>query len=193
VVEERAKALRLSKKAIEVGNDDAIVLATIGQTLCSMAGELDEGAALLGRAIALDPNLAPARYWSGSNQLYLGNIEVATGQYEIALRLSPLDSRIFLAQAGLATANFLAGRYEEGLSWARAAIHRQPNFLLAQRTAMACYAKLEQLDEARRICAHVMEIDSTQRISDIGDRTPFRRSEDIEKLAEAFRIAGMPE
>jgi hypothetical protein len=38
-----------------------------------------------------------------------------------------------------------------------------------------------------------MKIDPTQRISDIRDRQPFRREADVARLAEAFRIAGMPE
>jgi hypothetical protein len=36
-------------------------------------------------------------------------------------------------------------------------------------------------------------MDPTQRISDIRKRSPYARVIDIEKLAEAFRIAGMPE
>ena len=38
-----------------------------------------------------------------------------------------------------------------------------------------------------------LQLDPTQRISQIKDFAPFRRAEDIERLAQAFRIAGMPE
>jgi hypothetical protein len=38
-----------------------------------------------------------------------------------------------------------------------------------------------------------MKMDPTQRIAEIRDRQPFRRDADVAKLAEAFRLAGMPE
>jgi hypothetical protein len=39
-----------------------------------------------------------------------------------------------------------------------------------------------------------LQLDSTQRISRIvREIAPFRRAEDIERLTQAFRIAGMPE
>jgi hypothetical protein len=58
---------------------------------------------------------------------------------------------------------------------------------------MACHALAGLIDQARQACAVAMRIDPTQRISISNARTPFRRSEDIDKLAQAFRIAGMPE
>jgi predicted Ser/Thr protein kinase len=43
----------------------ATVLALAGQALGLFVGEVEEGAALLARAISLDPNLALARIWNG--------------------------------------------------------------------------------------------------------------------------------
>ena len=57
----------------------------------------------------------------------------------------------------------------------------------------AAFAINGQIDEARRACAVSMRIDPTQRISVSNARAPFRRQQDIDKLAQAFRIAGMPE
>ena len=48
-----------------------------------------------------------------------------------------------------------------------------------------------RVEEAREICAHVMQLDPTLRISGIEDL--YRRPEDIERLTQAFRIAGMLE
>jgi len=39
-----------------------------------------------------------------------------------------------------------------------------------------------------------LQMDPTQRISRfVREMAPFRRAEDIERLSQAFRIAGMPE
>jgi hypothetical protein len=71
---------------------------------------------------------AIARIWSGYANLLLGDRDAAIEQFQIGLRLSPLDPRIFMAQNGIANAHFLAGRYEEGCLWAKTAreITRHP-------------------------------------------------------------------
>jgi tetratricopeptide (TPR) repeat protein len=93
----------------------------------------------------------------------------------------------------MAFAHFLAGRYEEGLFWATSAIQRQPNFPGAQRILMSSLALAGRIAEARRACDAALQTDPTLRISGIKSRTPFRRLEDIERLGQAYRIAGVPE
>jgi tetratricopeptide (TPR) repeat protein len=143
--------------------------------------------------VALDPNLVIARNWSGWGNVYLGNFDAAIEQFSAAIRLSPLHPRLFLTQSGMAYALFFAGRYEDGLSWATSAIQRQSNYPGAQRTLMANLAMSGRIAEARRVCDALLETDPTFCISDIAKRTPFRRLEDIEKLSEAYRLAGLPE
>jgi hypothetical protein len=50
-----------------------------------------------------------------------------------------------------------------------------------------------RVEAAREICARLMQLNPALRISRIRARTEFRRAEDIERLAQAYRIAGMPE
>jgi adenylate cyclase len=72
-------------------------------------------------------------------------------------------------------------------------VRQQPNYLAGLRVMMACHAVAGRIDEARRACAAAMRIDPTQRISISNVRGPFRRPQNLDKLAQAFRIAGMPE
>jgi len=193
VAREIVEAHELARKAIELGKDDPSVLAKAGMVLAYVVGEVEEGAALLARAINLDPNLASARTWRGWTHIYLGEGDAAIEQFQIALRLSPLDPRIYSAQTGMAFAHFFGGRYEDATSWATVATRQQPNFVSAHRILTAALALSGRFDEARQACLHALQIDPTQRISGIADRTPFRRLADIERFAQAFRIAGMPE
>ena len=151
--QERVEARRLARRAIELDKDDPSVLAMAGQALAYVVGEVEEGAALVSRAINLDPNLAIARNWRGWIHLYLGEVDAAIEQFQVALRLSPLDPRIFIVQTGLAYAHFFAGRNEEASSWAATAVRQQPNYLSAQRIMMACHAMSGRIEEAREICA----------------------------------------
>ena len=191
VAQERIEARRLARRAIELDRDDPSVLAMAGNAIAYVACEVEEGAALLTRAINLNPNLVLARHWSGFTQLWLGNVETAIEQFKIALRLSPLDPWIFNTQTGLAFAYFLAGRNEDALSWATAAVRQQPKFVAGQRILAACQAMSGRIDEAREAWARAIQLDPTLSISGIKDL--YRRPEDIERLTQAFRIAGMPE
>jgi len=191
--EDKTEARRLARRALDLGKDDPTVLAIAGNALAIFVGEVDEGAALLARAISLDPNLAVARIWNGWVQIYLGDGDAAIGQFQIGLRMSPLDPRIFLAQIGMATAHFLAGRSEDGSLWAKMAVQQNPGYVGAHRTLMACHAMAERVEEARQAWAVARQIDPTQRISAIIKRSRFRRPKDIQLFAEAYRIAGMPE
>jgi len=57
---------------------------------------------------------------------------------------------------------------------------------------MSSLAMAGRIVEARRACDAILQADPTLRISGIAT-TPFRRLEDIEKLEQAWRIAGVPE
>jgi tetratricopeptide (TPR) repeat protein len=191
--QERIEARRFAERAIQLGKDDPLALALSGQVYSFVLEEPENGTALVSRAVALDPNLVMARNWSGWGNTYLGNVDAAIEQFSAALRLSPLDPRLFLPQSGMAYALFFAGRYEDGLAWATRAMQSQSNFPGAQRTLMANLAMTGRVAEARRICEALLKADATFRISGITKISPLRRPEDIERLGHAYRIAGVPE
>ena len=169
------------------------MLARAGYALAFVVGEVEEGADLVSRAIILDPNQVTARYWMGWICLWLGEIDAAIEQFQVALRLSPLDPSIFTAHSGMAWAHFMAGRNEEASSWAAATIRRQPNFLAGHSIMMACQVMSGRVEEARKACVLALQLNPTLRIFRIKQIAPFRKAEDIERLEQAFRIAGMPE
>ena len=189
---ERTESRRLAEHAMQLDQDDPLVLAHAAQVYSYLLEEPETGSAFAARAVALDPNLAMARLWAGWAQIYLGNHDEAIEQFSAAIRLSPIDPHLFLPQTGMAFAHFFAGRYEEGLSWALNAIQRQPNFPGAQRISMANLAMAGRVADARRACDAILRTDTALRISAI-KATPFRRLQDVERLEQAWRIAGVPQ
>jgi TolB-like protein/Tfp pilus assembly protein PilF len=114
-----AEAQWMARRAVELGKEDALALATAGMALAFVVGDLDDGAAFIHQALALNPNLAWAWLFSGFVKAWLGEPETAIEQVTRAMRLSPQDSQFFNMQAAMVQAHFVAGRYIEALSWPR--------------------------------------------------------------------------
>jgi adenylate cyclase len=138
-----------TRHMVNLGRDDARAIAPAGQVLSFVLDKTEEGASLLRQAVNLDPNFSTARLWYGNACLYLGELDTAVEQYNTAVRLSPREPRIFLAQVGLAYVCLLKGDYEEATKWATAAVLQAPNFAPSQRVAAACYAMAGRMEEAK--------------------------------------------
>jgi TolB-like protein/class 3 adenylate cyclase/Tfp pilus assembly protein PilF len=187
-----AKAEALARRGLEQSKDDPIVLSSCGMALAFVAGHLEEGETYLKKCTDIDPNFAPGWFWGGLIQLYLGK-QGGVEHFRKAISVAPLDGRISLAYAGLAYCELFAGRYDEASAWAEKMVRESPNYLIGHRILMVSHALGGRLVQAKKACSRAMEMDPTQRISDIRDRHPFRRDEDVATLAAGFRIAGMPE
>ena len=68
---------------------------------------------------------------------------------------------------------------------------RSPN--LTDETLIAAHAMAGRIDAAKDACALYLRLHPTARISSIKDRMLCARTEDIEKYATAFRLAGLPD
>jgi len=192
-VQETAEATRLARAAVDLGVDDAVALCMGGYALAFVAHELDAGAALIDRALVLNPNLAWAWHSSGWLRAFLGEPEIAIKHLEHGMRLSPLDPFVFRAYAGLACANLLAGRYEDAASWADKALHRRPNLVVAIRESAVSNALAGQVLKAQKAMEQLREADPTLRISNFTQWLPLRQPRHIATYEEGLRKAGLPE
>jgi adenylate cyclase len=190
---ETAEARRLAEKAAELGWDDAVALSTAGFALAYVVGEIEEGAALIDRALMLNPNFASAWYFSGWAKIYLGEPGEAIERIDRALRLSPHDPNHSNMQSAVAYAHFIAGRYSEALSHAEAAVRERSDHHSALRILAASAAMLGRQDQAEKIMARLRELDPTLKVSNFKDIMPLRRPEDMARVTEGLRKAGLPE
>jgi adenylate cyclase len=161
-------------------------------SLMNCGGEVELADSLLEEAIRLDPNGVLGWVWGGWAKVLLGEHLTAIKYSQHALRLSPLDPRVVFADRNLAFAHFFLGNYEEGLRFAAASMRRLPNHVGALRIAMACNALLGNTEAAKSLCQQSAVLAPTDRVSETGKRF-LGRDQDLAKLQEAYRIAGMPE
>jgi adenylate cyclase len=168
------------------------VLSFAGWTIAQFVGDLDAGVDLIDRALRLNPNFAVAWHFSGWVRVFLGEPEAAIEHLARAMRLSPLDPVFGQMRGATATAYFFAGRYDEASSWAARAVRERPSST-AFRIAAASNALAGRLDKAEEAMARLRRLDPQRRISNLTDQYPLRRPEDLARLAEGLRKAGLPE
>jgi adenylate cyclase len=191
--QDRAETARLAARAVEVGRDDAVTLSLSGFAIASVLGDLDAGVALIDRALALTPNFGMVLAHSGYVRVWLGEPETAIDYLQRAMRLSPVDSLIFVMQAAMAMAHFIAGRDDEALAWSEKSVRQNPFFAAATWSAAAGAANLGRSEDAAKYVARLRQIEPGATVSTVKERLLLRRPQDRERLVEGLRKAGLSE
>lgn len=190
---EIAEAEHLARRAATLGRDDAVALSSAGMALAFVVGDLDGGAALIARALVLNPNSASGWLFSSWVKVWLGEPDVAIEHVAQAMRLSPTDPHVFNMHGAAASAHFFAGRYAEASSWAEATVRAQPNHLLGQCILAASGTLGEKPTGMANVIKLARQLDPTLRLSNLEDLVPLKRPEDLIRLSEGLRKAGLPE
>jgi TolB-like protein/Tfp pilus assembly protein PilF len=192
--EEEAEVRQLARIVADRGSEDAVALCTAGYALLFTCGEIETGAAMIDRGLALNSNYAGGwrlRGWASAMQ---GRYEAALEQFAHALALNPLDPQNFNTERGMAGALCNLGRYDEAVTWADRALAHDPNDVATLRVAAAVNALAGRIDEARRIMTNLLRMHPGMRLSLLPARvTGVYRPDAHALFMEGLRLAGMPE
>jgi TolB-like protein/class 3 adenylate cyclase len=191
---ELAEAERLARRGAALGEGDPGVLAAVAWVLPNICRDLDAGAAMIERALAIEPNRAGSLGTGGFIKIWLGEPDAGIERLALAMRLSPFDPSTGGWRYGMALANFLLGRYDEASSWAASGLQLAPDAQHLLRIDAASNALAGRLKRAREAVARLRELNPTLRVSNLREvYGPFRRAEDLTKLEDGLRQAGLPE
>jgi hypothetical protein len=176
-----------------LGKNDATALCYAGPTLAYIARDLDAGAILVDRALLLNPNSATVLLNRSWIKGWIGEPDQAIDDGLRAMRLDPLALGLELcyAQASIAYGHFFAGRYGEASSWAQSSI-QQRVFPTGLRILAASMALAGKLEEARDAAVRLMQLVPALRVSHVKELIPIRRPDDLARLEEGLRLAGLP-
>jgi TolB-like protein len=191
--EKSVDAERLARHAARLGSDDATALCVAGFVIAGIARDFDVGIAMVSRAIVLNPNLMSAWSLSGWTRVLNGDPDVAIEHFARAERLSPFDPFIWFVHIGYAYAHFFAGRYDEALSAAEHCLRDMPKLRAALWIVAASSALVGATDRARDAIARLLVLDPSWRLSEFKTRLQCRRPEQIARIEEGLRKAGLPE
>ena len=107
------------------------------------------------------------------------------------MRLDPAWSQQYLHFLG--TAYLLAGKYETAATLLRQRVLLVPGTDLTRAILTSALGHLGEIDEARRVWRELKEINPKYSFSEHFSRQPFRREEDVGRIADGLTKAGLPE
>ena len=190
---EVAEGVRLAWLATQHGRDDPTALCYAALPLSVLGLNPRAGAGVIDRACALNPNSAMAWYVSGATRNFLGDTAAAIADIERAMRLSPIDPLLHQFLGGLSLALNLEGRHEEAVVVAERAVIEQPNHVATRRHLIASYALAGRLNQAQHSVEVLLRMAPHTCISRMADWSGPLTPAYMARLADAYRLAGMPE
>jgi TolB-like protein/class 3 adenylate cyclase len=192
VAKERAEAVRLARRAIELGQSDEMALCRGGFAIAALAGELDFGAECARRGLAMNPNYAIGWLHSAWIHLYSGEHQTVRAHARQFERLSPRDPRLYQGKTAAAFSHLFEGHYEEAAYLAEQLTRELPAFATAWRILAISRALAGDIASANIARRKVLEIDSSSTVSAMASSMPLRRAVDVERLKEGYPLAGFP-
>lgn len=187
------KAMLAAKTAMDLDPNDAFALAVGAHIQSFLRKDLDAGAEMFDRALLLNENSAFAWGVSGSTYAFLGRPDDALERLRNAWRLSPFDPLNFFFWTVAGIAEFVAGRYDQSIAWLRKAQRANPHFSATHRTLTAALAQSGDIEGAKLVARDLLGIEPRFRVSSFISWYPLRRPEDLGRLANGLRLAGLPE
>ena len=167
----------LARRALQLDSDEARLLSVAGHTLAFVVLDLEIAAVVVARALTLNPNLALAWMVSGWVNVWSGRPDVAIDHFVRAMRLSPRDPQLPLMRFGIASAHYLARRYDAAASWVDKATQERQGYP-SVRVAAASAALAGRPDEAKALMARLLQLDPSRRVSNLQDVLGPYRPED---------------
>ncbi len=186
-------AVVAAQRALALDPADAFVIAVAAHVESFLCHHPDSAVEMFDRALLANKNSAFAWGLSAVTCCYLGQPDAALERLRNAWRLNPFDRMAFFFWGVAGMAELLAHRYDQALVWLLKAHRDHPGHFACVRNLCICHALMGQLDEARALVDDLLARDPGFRISEFAARYPLRRADDLERLVQGLRAAGVPE
>lgn len=182
------KACELANKALSMDKSDAGTYRLLGSIYLFM--KQYEKAIVSGqKAIDLEPSAADSHLNLGLTLSYAGPPDEGISQINQAIRLTPLPPYFYYVCLG--RCYIRKGNYEEALEQFKKAVEVAPDSWMSHFGTAVSYSLLDREQEARSAAKKVLEIQPFFSVDFWEEMVPFRNLDDLKKVAEAMRKAGL--
>ena len=186
-------AKALAERVITLDPNNALGLAMMAHLCSFLLHDYDAALIYFARALEAGPSNAIVVAMYALTLAYVGRGEEAVDSANQAIRLSPLDHRMFLFQNILAWANFAAGSYAVAAKWARASESAAPRFTANIRILIGSLAALGADQEARAAAARLLSLEPGFTLSQYEQTLqPYRQPEIRARFLTCLQSAGLP-
>jgi adenylate cyclase len=187
---ERNEAVRLTRLALSIDDDDPDSLAYAASVSAYLVGDFESAIEMADRAVALNANSHNA--WLNRGYVYraAGLPEKAIQSFERALRISPADPSLHIVFVGVAWASIELRRFDEAVVAGKKALRQNSSSPVVYRCLASALAHLGRDAEAREAAARALEIDPAFTISAAIARGALSNAK---LMIEGLRKAGLPE
>ena len=191
IAESQAMARSLAERAAEMSGDDPVILAVLG-AVHTFVRNHGTARVLLERSVALDPNAAWAWTRLGWLESYADQPQKAIGNFERALRLSPIDPMNFNNYVGMGSAHEVAQEYDKAAAFYRRALEERPNASWIYRNLASSLSGAGRVEEAKQAFAEVMRRYPDLTVSKFKQAMVFSPAA-LNRMAENLRKLGLPD
>jgi adenylate cyclase len=187
----QAMARSLAERAAEMNGDDPVILAVLG-AVHTFVRNHGTARVLLERAVTLDPNAAWAWGRLGWLENYADQPQNAIGNFERALRLSPIDPMNFNNYVGIGSAHEVAQEYDEAAAFYRRALEERPNARWIYRNLASALSGAGRVEQAKQVFAELMRYYPDLTISRFKQAMVFSPAV-LDRMSENLRMLGLPD
>jgi adenylate cyclase len=187
----QAMARSLAERAAEISGDDPIILAVLG-AVHTFVRNHGTARVLLERAVALDPNAAWAWSRLGWIENYTDQPQKAIGNFERALRLSPIDPMNFNNYVGIGSSHEVAQEYDKAALFYRRALEERPNASWIYRHLASSLSGGGRIEEAKQALAEMMRYYPDLTVAKFKQAMVFS-DVTIGRMADNLRKLGLPD
>ncbi len=183
------EALTLAARAAELDDSDPWAHLALGWGAV-LKRQTEAAVEQYQRALDINPNFAAAHGHLGMALGLDGQCDKAIQHLEQATRMSPHDPQTFLFNTNLAITHYLAGRYQEAVTFARKAVQQRAGFSGGHRIYAASLAEAGHIDEAHAAINHLKKLQPDISIAWVEANAPYK-PDGMAKLVTGLRKAGL--
>ena len=185
-------AENLAQKAINLDYENDTAHLALGWIQCfnSLPKQAVES---LKRAIEINPSNSGAHGLLVSAFGFQGFIDEALEAFRQANRGSPRDPDRYLWFIGVMNAHFSVENYKECVEAGERAILLRPNFYGGHFITAAALPYLGRIEDAQNAIKNALNVTPRMTLSKTKQNPIFVRENDVARLLEGLRLAGLPE
>jgi adenylate cyclase len=188
----QATARLLAERAADLSRDDPLILAVLG-AVHTFVRNYGTARVLLERAVALDPNCAWAWSRLGWIDNYTDQPRNAIRNFELALRLSPIDPMNFNNYyAGMGAAHYVLQECDQAVLFYRRALQERPNAKWIYRDLAGSLVAAGRIKEAEQAFVELMRSYPDLTITKFKQAMVFSNAV-LDRMAENLRRLGLPD